>query len=72
MILTKEQFINQNAFWQDRYYSYAIHKTSGGALYLYRIEGTIINDKNLQNMQVFRLDGMDIDMLVSNIKKVEE
>lgn len=70
MNLTAKQFKNQNAFWQDNYYSYAIHKTNGGAVYLYRIDGKRIDKNTLKNMQVFRLDGVNFDILINNIKKV--
>ena len=39
MFYTPKQFKNQNANWQDKNYTYAIHKTSGGAMYLYQIDG---------------------------------
>lgn len=66
--MTKKQFINQNAFWQDKYYSYSIHITNGGAIYLYRIDGTIIDENSLRKMQVFRIDGIDLDLFIKNIK----
>lgn len=69
MILTAKQFKEQNAFWQDKWYSYAIHKTSGGAIYLYRIDGLKINNKTLENMQVFRLDGIDKKQFFENLEK---
>ena len=69
MILTAKQFKEQNAFWQDKWYSYAIHKTSGGAIYLYRIDSLKINKKTLENMQVFRLDGIDKKQFFENLEK---
>jgi hypothetical protein len=69
MILTEKQFKEQNAFWQDKWYSYAIHKTSGGAIYLYRIDCLKINKKPLENMQVFRLDGIDKKQFFENLEK---
>ena len=70
--MTKEQFMNQNAFWQDKYYSYAIHITDGGAKYLFQVEGTRLTQKELENMRVFRLDGTDIDKLCENLQKLKE
>lgn len=70
MKLTAKQFKQQNAFWQDKYYSYAIHITDGGAMYLYRIEGRRIDKNTLQYMQVFRLDGVNIEQLFANIQAV--
>ena len=72
MIYTKEQFMKQNAFWQDKYYSYAIHITGGGAQYLFQVEGTRLTKKELEDMRVFRLDGTDIDRLCENLQKLKE
>lgn len=69
--MTKEQFINQNLFWQDKYYSYAVHITSGGAKYLYQIDGVKLTQKELETMSVIRLDGTDIDKLVEQLKKLK-
>ena len=38
MEMTPKQFKNQNANWEDKYFTYAINKTSGGAMYLYQID----------------------------------
>ncbi len=69
MIKTPKEFKNQNAFWQDKWYSYAIHKTDGGAVYLFRIDGLKINKNTIKNMQVFRLDGIDKERFIENISK---
>lgn len=71
MIYTREQFINQNAFWQDKYYSYAIHITDGGAMYLHQVEGTRLTKSQLENMRTIRLDGADIEKLIENIRRVK-
>lgn len=71
MITTAEQFKKQHAFWRDKWYSYAIHKTDGGAMYLYRINGRRIDKNTIKNMQVFRLDGVNIGLLVENFNKVK-
>lgn len=72
MIYTKEQFMKQNAFWQDKYYSYAIHITSGGAQYLFQVEGTRLTKRELENMSVIRLDGTDIDKLSLYLKLLKD
>lgn len=72
MFKTKEQFMNQNLFWQDKYYSYAVHKTDAGAVYLFQVDGTSLTKKSLQNMSVIRLDGCDLDKLCDNLKKIKE
>ena len=69
--MTKEQFMNQNAFWQDKYYSYAIHITDGGARYLFQVEGIRLTKKELENMRMFRLDGTDIDKLCEQLQKIK-
>ena len=50
--MTKEQFMNQNAFWQDKYYSYAIHITDAGAKYLFQVEGTRLTKRELEDFKV--------------------
>lgn len=72
MFKTKEQFMNQNLFWQDKYYSYAVHKTDGGAIYLFQVDGTALTKKSLENMSVLRLDGVNLDKLCENLQKVKE
>ena len=67
--MTRDQFINQSAFWQDKYYSYAIHITDGGAIYLYQIDGTLLTKDQLATMRTIRLDGTDIDTLCKKLKK---
>ena len=69
--MTKEQFINQNAFWQDKYYSYAIHITDGGAIYLHQVEGTRLTNSQLESMKTIRLDGADIEKLIENIRRLK-
>ena len=69
--MTKEQFMNQNAFWQDKYYSYAIHITDAGAIYLFQVEGIRLTKKELENMRMFRLDGTDIDKLCEQLQKIK-
>lgn len=70
--LTPYIFKHQNAIWQDKWYSYAIHRTDGGAMYLYRIDGKRITQKAIDNtLQVFRLDGMNFDLFMENVKKVQ-
>ena len=71
MIYTREQFINQNAFWQDKYYSYAIHITDGGAKYLFQVDGTRLTQKQLDSMTVIRLDGMDVEKFIENIRRTK-
>jgi len=70
MIQTVEEFKNQNAYWCDDYYHYAIHKTDGGAVYLFQVDGPLTDDSIKHNMVVIRLDGCDVDMLIKNIKEV--
>lgn len=69
MNLTPKQFKKQNAVWQDNYYTYAIHKTDGGAIYLYRIDGKRITQNKLNNMEIFRLDGMNLNLFIKNYNK---
>ena len=71
MIYTREQFINQNAFWQDKYYSYAIHITDGGAKYLFQVDGTRLTQKQLDSMTMIRLDGMDVEKFIENIRRTK-
>ena len=67
MTLTAKQFKQQNKFWQDKWYSYAIHQTDGGAVYLYRINGKRIDKNTLKNIEVFRLDGINKELFIKNI-----
>lgn len=69
--MTVKQFKNQNAVWSDYWYTYAIHKTNGGAMYLYKIDGKRITQSKIDNAQIFRLDGVDLNLLIENIKKVK-
>ena len=69
--MTKEQFLNQNLNWKDKYYHYAIHKTDGGAVYLWQVDGALTSN-NLNQMNVIRLDGVDLEKLAQNILKVKE
>ena len=69
MFSTAEQFKNQFAFWQDQNYSYAIHLTSGGAVYLFRINGREVSDETVKRAEVFRLDGIDKKAFIENISK---
>lgn len=71
MEMTPKQFKNQNANWEDKYFTYAIHKTSGGAMYLYQIDGHKITTETIKGAYITRLDGVDLDKLVENIKKVK-
>lgn len=70
MIETIEEFVNQNACWRDKYYYYAIHKTDGGAAYLFQVDIPLINESIKNSMHIIRLDGCNIDMLIKNIKEV--
>lgn len=71
MFYTPKQFKNQNANWQDKNYTYAIHKTSGGAMYLYQIDGKRITTKNIENAKTIRLDGVNLEQLIEQIRKVQ-
>lgn len=69
--MTLEQFRNQNAYWRDNYYHYAIHKTTGGAIYLYVVETEKeLTQEDLQYVNIMRLDGVDLTQLFKNIQKV--
>ena len=61
--MTRLQLMNQNSFWFDDFYFYAIHKTDGGALYLMQGEKEDIlkasENQNIYYRQI-RLDGCDI------------
>ena len=67
-----EQFKNQNVNWKDKYYSYAIHKTNGGAMYLYQVDGKRLTEESVKNAKVLRLDGISIDKLLYNYNKMVE
>lgn len=71
MFYTAKQFKNQNANWQDKNYTYAIHKTNGGAMYLYQIDGKRITTKTIASANVLRLDGVNLEQLMEQIKKVK-
>lgn len=71
MEMTPKQFKNQNANWEDKYFTYAIHKTSGGAMYLFQIDGHKITTETIKGALITRLDGVDLDKLVENIRKVK-
>ena len=72
MFNTVEQFKKQNAYWRDKYYHYAIHKTNGGAMYLFVIEKEKdLRAKDLDYINCLRLDGVDLEQLFNNIKKVK-
>ena len=72
MFRTIEQFKRQNAYWRDKYYHYAIHKTDGGAMYLFVVESEKeLQDKDLEYINSIRLDGVDLDKLFYNINKVK-
>ena len=72
-IQTVEQFKNQNAYWHDKYYHYAIHITDGGASYLFQVECEgELKDSDLQNARMIRLDGCDITSLANTLKFMEE
>jgi len=72
MKLTVKQFRQQNAYWGDDYYNYAIHKTDGGAMYLFQVDGNRLTQKGIDNAKILRLDGMNIQRLLENIKRVAE
>lgn len=70
MRLTIEQFKNQNKFWEDNFYWYAIHKTDGGAEYLYQVDKKDIKGKMKDDFVtpfIIRLDG---SFLINFIKEV--
>lgn len=67
--MTKDQFINQELFWQDKYYSYALHITDGGAKYLWQVDGTRLTKKELEYIKFIRLDGVDIDKLCEKLQE---
>jgi hypothetical protein len=69
MKYTIEQFKNQSANWSDEHYNYAVHITGGGAVYLHQIDGNITN-ANLQTIQTIRIDGVQLDKIFENLKKV--
>lgn len=71
MFYTAKQFKNQNANWQDKNYTYAIHKTSGGAMYLYQIDGKRVTAKTIASASVLRLDGVNLEQLIEQINKVK-
>lgn len=66
--MTAKQWKQQNAVWQDKYYSYSLHITNGGAMYLGIIEGHKIDKNTIANCNVVRLDGVDLNMLVNKVK----
>lgn len=71
MLNTVDQFKNQNAYWRDKYYHYAIHVTDGGAAYLFQAECEgELTDLDVKYATMLRLDGCDINMLIKNIKEV--
>lgn len=73
MFNTVEQFKNQNAYWHDKYYHYAIHVTGGGAIYLFQAECEgELTELAVKYATVIRLDGCDIDSLVANVLKFKE
>lgn len=62
MKVTFEQLHLQSDFWCDDEYMYAIHKTDGGAVYLYRIESKkYLTTPPLEpfDVEAFRMDGMN-------------
>jgi hypothetical protein len=65
MEMTKEQFKNQNLNWEDEFYEYAIHKTDGGAMYLYQAEKPL---KKTVSPLIIRLDGADREKLSLMLK----
>ena len=72
MKLTFGQLHSQDDFWVDDYYVYAIHKTDGGAVYLYRLElGEYLKTPPLEpfDVEVFRLDGMNRGRFCKHIKE---
>lgn len=72
MKLTINQFIDQNDFWVDEFYAYAIHVTDGGAKYLYRITvDQFIKAKPLEEVEVemFRLDGINWERASRHIEE---
>ena len=72
MKLTFGQLHSQDDFWGDDYYVYAIHKTDGGAVYLYRMElGDYLKTSPLESfdVEVFRLDGTNLGRFCKHIKK---
>lgn len=70
MGMTIEQFKKQNAFWQDKYYTYAIHKTDGGAMYLFQVDGLRLTQEKINSANIIRIDGLDFNKLIENIKGV--
>ena len=73
MELTFGQLHSQDDFWVDDYYVYAIHKTDGGAVYLYRMElGEYLKTPPLESfdVEVIRLDGMNGGRFCKHIKKL--
>lgn len=66
--MTAQQWKNQNAVWQDKYYSYSLHITNGGAMYLGIIEGHKIDKNTIANSQTVRIDGMDLNMLADMVR----
>lgn len=72
MNITREQFINQKYFWQDKYYSYAIHITDAGAKYLWQVEGVRLSQEQLNKMRVLRLDGADINKLINYLQEEDK
>lgn len=72
MLFTVKQFKEQNAYWSDKYYHYAIHKTDGGAVYLFQVDGKRLTQEGINSANVLRLDGANIERILENIKNVVE
>lgn len=68
--MTKEQFKHQDINWEDKYYEYAIHKTDGGAIYLFQHDKDFNNDYN--SIYTIRFDGVDLELFIENVKKLKE
>ena len=72
MKLTYEELHNQDDWWVDDFYVYAIHRTDGGAVYLYRmaVEDYIdIHPLGVFDVEVFRLDGINFKCFSKHVKK---
>lgn len=70
--MTKDEFTHQNEFWLDVCYAYAIHKTDGGALYLYRVDFEDFEDNCVLDVEVFRLDGIDWNRFKKHVDLIIE
>ena len=67
MMYTVKQFKEQNKYWEDKYYCYAIHVTDGGAIYLHQVDKPLKKDSF---ERILRVDGCDISKLLENLKEV--